>query len=258
MPINDDVEPMVRHIEQSVVIRFSHIDAAGIMFYPRYFELLCQAFPELPIQAAPFAMKTEFRRSNRLGDEVRIIFDVGGPGDGWSFSGQMDQREHFSIRSLPLSDAPLVADAHRPQAHAFSASPLNVAAWATDHTGHLQVSRFFELVNFAVEQWFEEMLEIPFYELHMIRRLGIPTVEMNTRCRELPRIGDSVTMWVRPTKIGSRSLAFTSWLVRGEECLIENEQVIVFVSMSDDGFETIVIPDDVRARLEAQRVETGY
>lgn len=255
--MQDHSDQIDSHIEKSVVIRFSHIDAAGIMFYPRYFELLSQAFPDLPIRAAPFAMRTEFRKSNKLGDKVRIVFDADGPAPGWSFSGQMDDSEHFSMCALPSDTGQPVSGAHLPETSAFCADSLNVAAWATDHTGYLQVSRFFELVNFAVEQWFEELLDMPFHELHMIRGLGIPTVEMTTRCRELPRFGDSVTMWVRPIKIGSRSLTFTSWLVQGDECLIENEQVIVFVRMIENGFETITIPDDIRARLEAQLVEAG-
>lgn len=251
-PVQDDAGQIGRHIEQSVVIRFSHIDAAGIIFYPRYFELLSQAFPELPIGAAPFAMKTTFRKSNRLGDKVNIVYASQGPASGWSFSGQMDNCEHFSVRGLPLEDERPALEAHRPQEPAFRADALNVAAWATDHSGYLQVSRFFELVNFAVEQWFEELLGMPFHELHMVLGLGIPTVEMTTCCRELPRLGDLVTMWVRPKKIGSRSLVFTTWLVRDDGCLIENEQVVVFIRMTEGGFETITIPEDIRARIEAQ------
>jgi len=33
---------------------------------------------------------------------------------------------------------------------------------------------------------------------------------------------------------------------------LENEQVIVFVKMTADGFEMITIPDDIRTRLNRQ------
>jgi len=247
-----DAGQIDRYTEQLLVIRFSHVDPAGIMFYPRYFELLSQAFPELPIRVAPFAMTTKFRKSNQLGDEVKIVHTAKGAETGWSFSGQMDNCEHFSVYELQPEDGQLALDAHRPQDPAFCADAMSIGAWATDHTGCLQASRFFEIVNFAVEQWFEEMLGIPFHELHMARGLGIPTVEMNTRCRELPRVRDEVTMWIRPRKLGSRSLVFTSWLVRDGECLMENEHVIVFVRMTEDGFETITIPEDIRVRLDEQ------
>ncbi len=255
--MQEDAEQAGMQSSQSIVVRFSHIDAAGIMFYPRYFELLSQAFPVVPFATAPFAMTTMFRKSNELGDTIRITYDAGGPADGWSFSGQMDDRPHFSVRGCQSEVEQLTADAHRPQDPAFGANALNIGAWATDHTGCLQVSRFFELVNLAVEQWFEELLGLPFHELHLIRGFGIPTVEMNTRCRELPAFGDLVTMWIRPKKISSRSLVFTSWLVGDDGCLIENEQAIVFVRMIEGGFETITIPEDFRARLEAQLEASG-
>jgi 4-hydroxybenzoyl-CoA thioesterase len=244
-------------IERPVVIRFSHIDAAGIMFYARYFELLSQVFPEYPIGGEAFAIKTEFRKSNRLGDKVQISFDGEDPAHTWSFSGRMDGHTHFAVLGLPSDVEQLAFDAHQPQMPAFCADPVTVEAWLTDHTGHMQVSRFFELVNSAVEQWFEELLGIRFSELHMNRRLGIPTVEMITRCNELPRLDDSVTILVRPVQIGKRALRFTSWLVRGAECLVENKQVIVFVRMVEDGFETVTIPDNIRARVAAQLAETG-
>jgi 4-hydroxybenzoyl-CoA thioesterase len=164
----------------------------------------------------------------------------------------MDGYEHFLVTGQQLHEDLPSLDAHRPQEPAFRATTHNIAAWATDHTGCLQVSRFFELVNSAVEQWFEDSLGMPFRDLHMTRGLGIPTVEMNTRCRALPRIGDLVTMWVRPTKIGSRALVFTCWLVGDDGCLVENEQAIVFVKMTEGGFDTITIPDDIRSRLETQ------
>ncbi len=251
-PVQNNVDQIDGRNEQSVVIRFSHTDAAGIMFYPRYFELVSQAFPAIPLGDAPFTMATAFRKPNRLGDVVRILCSEEKPAPGWSFSGQMDNREHFSVDWRHSEDGQPAPDAHMPKESAFCAETMSVAAWATDHTGCLQVSRFFELVNFAVEQWFEELLGMPFYELHLVNGLGIPTVEMTTRCAELPRVGDVVTMWVKPKKIGSRSLVFTSCLVRDDQCLIENEQVIVFVGLKEGGFKTISIPEDVRAQLEAQ------
>jgi acyl-CoA thioesterase FadM len=118
----------------------------------------------------------------------------------------------------------------------------------------LQVSRFFELINVAVEQWFPRTLALSFHELHTVHHGGIPTVVMRTRCRELPRAGETVTMWIRPTKIGKKSLRYTSWLVRGDECLLENEQTIVFVKLNGRDFQTIPIPDDMRERLQEQYV----
>lgn len=270
-------------MERTVTIRFSHIDGAGIVFYPRYFELLSELFAELPFAKTPFAMQTDFLRANYLGDEIQITFDgshsrLVAPGrpvlrdisaslhtkplpqktlpqeESWSFTGSMNGTGHFSIRSLPPKERELDPSAHRPDRPAFQSDEIEIAPWATDCTGRLQVSRFFELVNVAVEQWFPRTLGMSFHELHTVRGSGIPTVTMRTHCRELPRAGDSVTMWIRPTKIGSKSLTYTTWLVREETCLLLNEQTIVFVKLIGRDFQTMPIPDGIRAALEKQYV----
>ncbi|MCH8335991.1 MAG: hypothetical protein IIC61_08895 [Proteobacteria bacterium] len=265
-------------MERTVTIRFSHIDGAGIVFYPRYFEMLGELFTELPFAKAPFAMQTDFLNPNYLGDELQIVYghdssrlvapgrpvlrDISASphtkpllqGDGWSFVGTRDGAEHFSIRSLAQEQSELDASAHRPDQPAFQSDAMLIAPWTTDCTGYLQVSRFYELINVAVEQWFPRTLAMSFHELHTLRCGGIPTVVMRTRCRELPRAGDSVTIWIRPTRIGGKSLEYTSWLVRGDECLLENEQTIVFVKLNGRDFQTIPIPDGMRERLQDQYV----
>ena len=52
-------------------------------------------------------------------------------------------------------------------------------------------------------------------------------------------------------------MSFTSWLVRDDTCLIESEQVIVFVRFADRDFETIPIPDDMHAAFSAQLAVSG-
>ena len=59
-------------MERTVTIRFSHIDGAGIVFYPRYFEMLSELFADLPFAMAPFAMQTDFLKPNYLGDQLSV------------------------------------------------------------------------------------------------------------------------------------------------------------------------------------------
>lgn len=251
-------------MERSITIRFSHIDAAAIVFYPRYFELLAELFDELPFAEAPFAMQADFLRPNCLGDEVCIGYEgsrlkslLPAPnraGAGWSFTGRMNGEKYFSIQSLPFEEEPLASSAHRPDLPAFTSSIIPIAPWTTDCTGQLQVSRYFELVNLAVEQWFAQSLGMPFGELHNDRGDGIPTVRMRTQCRLLPRAGESVTLWIRPTAIGSKSFTYTSWLVRDGDCLMQNDQTIVWVNSRDGHFHSVPIPQSVRKQLQEQYV----
>jgi 4-hydroxybenzoyl-CoA thioesterase len=75
------------------VVRFAHIDAAGIVFYPRYFEMLNAAvedyfareigvdFAEMHLDRKlgipTVSLKTEFVAPSRLGDELDFVFSIG-------------------------------------------------------------------------------------------------------------------------------------------------------------------------------------
>ena len=240
-------------MERSLTIRFSHIDGAGIVFYPRYFEMLSELFADVPFAKAPFAVRTDFLKPNYLGDRLDISFEKSAPDGDWAFTGSIGTTEHFSIASLPIAASGLERAAHRPDQPAFQSDVMPVRQWATDCSGYLQISRYFESLNAAVEQWFPRALDTSFHGFHNDGN-GMPTVVMNTRCRELPAAGESVSVWIRPTDIGNKSLTYTSWMVRDDECLLETEQVIVFVKIDGRAFHTMPIPGKLRERLQEQYV----
>jgi acyl-CoA thioesterase FadM len=241
-------------MERTITIRFSHIDDAGIVFYPRYFEILSELYPDPPFSTAPFAMQTEFVNSNVLGDQLDITFENNPSSGDWAFTGRMGDTKHFLIASLSREERELGATAHRPDQPAFQSGAMPIAPWATDCTGHIQVSRYYEFLNAAVEQWFPETLGTSFKEFHLEKGYGMPTVVLRTRCRGLPEAGEAVKIWIRPTRIGGKSLTYTTWLVRDDECLLETEQIIVFIKVKDREFRPMPIPDDIRERLQEQYV----
>jgi 4-hydroxybenzoyl-CoA thioesterase len=242
-------------MEQSITIRFSHIDDASIVFYPRYFEILAELFADPPFATMPFAMRTDFLKPNILGDQITISFESTPSSGDWLFTGRMGDAKHFTIASLPAGERELDPSAHRPDEPAFKSDAMLIAPWTTDCTGYLQVSRYYELQNAAVEQWFPRTLATSFHEFHVTNRYGMPTVVMRTKCRILPRVGETVRMWIRPTKIGKQSITYTCWMVRDDECLLQNDQTIVFVKVEGQSFRTIPIPEGMRERLQDQYVE---
>lgn len=242
-------------MSQTVTIRFAHVDAAGIVFYARYFELLARVFPASVFASTPFAMRSEFLRPNRLGDRLQIVSKR--DASKWCYSGLMDGVEHFRISSLPHGEPPLSADAHQNETTALRTAPRAVGAWASDSSGHMSVSRYFELVSDTVELWFEAVLDLPFQKLHSATKMRVPTVRFTTRFRTLPGSGDEIAMWIRPVRLGNKSLTFRNWLVRGDECLVDNEQVIVFVEANHNGYESIPVPEELRGRIEAQITAVG-
>jgi 4-hydroxybenzoyl-CoA thioesterase len=78
--------------ETDITVRFAHVDAAGIVFYPRYFEMLNQvveewfeaslgtSFRDLHVvgtDGVPMVhVETDFLRPSRLGDRLRFSLGV--------------------------------------------------------------------------------------------------------------------------------------------------------------------------------------
>ncbi|MEX2495192.1 MAG: thioesterase family protein [Woeseia sp.] len=233
---------------RDVIVRFSHIDAAGIVFYPRYIEMLAQAFPELAPANAPFTLEINFLKPTALGARLTLTIDASAPQADWRLSGVAGGEEQFTMVWQPGTDAPLQPEDHDPGRPAFRSDAMRVGAWAARPDAQLQVSRYYEFVNSAIEQWFENELGLSFSKLHA-DRAGIPTVSLRTRCAELPRLGEEIRIWIRPTRIGSRSVRFESWLVSDRGCLAKTSQVIVFVRLEQHGFRSAPLPQALRPRL---------
>jgi 4-hydroxybenzoyl-CoA thioesterase len=78
--------------ETEIPVRFAHVDAAGIVFYPRYFEMLNQvveewferelgtSFRDLHVDGSngvpAVRVETDFLRPSRLGDRLRFALSV--------------------------------------------------------------------------------------------------------------------------------------------------------------------------------------
>lgn len=211
------------------------------MYYPRYFELLTRYFSDSPLTTTPVAMLTRFIRPNRLGDHLSI--ELNEDAGEWTYTGRMDGVDHFEVSSLPFA-------ALSKKTAGFSTGPHEVNAWAAGPDGFMQLSRSFEYLSDAAEMFLEDALDLDFHEMHVGQRVGIPTVKFKTTVNELPRVGEEVLMSVQPVKIGGKSLTLRYQMLRGDQCLIENEQVVVFVAMRPDGFQSIDIPDDMRGLLQ--------
>lgn len=237
--------------ERRATIRFAHVDGAGIVFYPRYVELVAAAFPELPLAPAQSMIALEFLKANKLGEELSLVCERFDPEDGiWSVSGGIGPDENLTVSGGPLAAAD--DGEFRIGSSDFCADPIKIGAWQVGPDARLQLARYYELISEAVEQWFGGVLQLPFSKLHSIDRNGIPTVSLRTRCRALPALGDSIQMRIRPVRIGRRSFAFRSWLMRGSKWLVETEQIVVFVELRGQKFFSTDLPADLRARLAAQ------
>jgi acyl-CoA thioesterase FadM len=236
--------------KRAVTIRFPQVDPARIVFYPRYFEMVYRQFPELPLEQPPFAIRTRFLKPNQLGDRLELWLIPGEGAHRWRVEGHMDDDVCFSMESS-ADAAAIAAECDAERSPAFETAPQTILGWIAGPNRQMQLSRYFEFVNIAIEEWFESTLEAHFHEVHVGQDVGIPTAQFMTWCRRLPDVGETVTVGLEPLRLGRKSMTFRSYLLAGEECLVVSEQVVVFVRMLASGYETIEMPDDIRARFAA-------
>lgn len=116
-----------------------------------------------------------------------------------------------------------------------------------DPAGIVFYPRYFEMLNGAVEDWCEVVLGADFHELHIVRRVGVPTVKLSVEFSAPSVLGDRLTISVLPMRLGRSScdldIRFTC---RGE---LRLHAQVVLVCMDLTTHRATPWPDDVRSRI---------
>jgi 4-hydroxybenzoyl-CoA thioesterase len=119
-----------------------------------------------------------------------------------------------------------------------------------DPAGIVFYPRYFEMLNAAVEDWFAQSLGADFATLHMEQRVGVPTVKLECEFLAPSMLGDELSIFIRPTRLGRSSCAVTYSVVgRETERLVATA---VLVCMDLDAQKSIAWPEHIKTRLEAQ------
>ena len=232
-------------IERNFRVRFAQIDGARVIFFPRYLEMIAETFPEVAMNEFPFDLAMRFLQPNRLGDDIKMCLEQSA--DGWAVSGSMDS-ECFSV-ALSGRDKSDEPEQYQGELASFETGEFTIQGWMCGPSGQLHLSRYYELVNHTVERWFDASLGMPFGDLHVARNLGVPTVQLDTRCQRLPASGEVVNIGLRPLSAGASAVHLLTRLASAGEILLETRQVIVFVELSDKKISSIQIPEALRNRL---------
>ncbi len=74
-----------------------------------------------------------------------------------------------------------------------------------DPAGIVFYPRYFEMLNGAVEDWFEQDLGLDFAAMHLERRIGVPTVKLETEFLSPSRLGDRLDITVTAQRLGRTS-----------------------------------------------------
>jgi len=117
-----------------------------------------------------------------------------------------------------------------------------------DPAGIAYFPSYFHFLNGVHEEWWES-LGFPWRQLIQERRVGLPTVQLDTRFLAPGFIGDELTFLLDLTRLGSRSMTLQYTVKRSETLLWQAAQVIVATSL--ESHKSIAWPDDVRAALQS-------
>ncbi len=120
-----------------------------------------------------------------------------------------------------------------------------------DFAGIVFYPRFLEMLNNIVEDFYDEVLGLPFKSIH--KTGGIPTVDLKVQFKKAARLGDELTkyFWVKKLGTSSMQCGFTFTHADGSICL-EGEVSLVRVEFAEgrDEIRSSPFPEDMRAKLE--------
>ena len=120
-----------------------------------------------------------------------------------------------------------------------------------DPAGIVFYPRYFEMLNGAVEDWFEQALGLDFKSMHLVEKIGIPTVKLEALFLAPSEIGEELSVTITPREVGRSSCAIgVTFSGAGRERLRAD---IVLVCMDLATQRSIAWPEAVRRHMLEQR-----
>lgn len=126
---------------------------------------------------------------------------------------------------------------------------VNVRFGDVDRAGIVYYPRVLHYCHVAFEEFFERALGIPYPDLLEARKLGFPTVRLETSFERPFRYGHAVRANVRVAALGRTSVTFEYRFYDGAsgQLLASSTNVTAAVDMTT--FRPTPVPEDLRAAL---------
>ena len=126
---------------------------------------------------------------------------------------------------------------------------LPVRFGQVDYAGIMFYPRFFDNFHAVFEDMFGDRLGVPYMSILTDRRIGFPTVSIQTDFRKPFRFGEPMRLVLDTAKLGSSSatLRYRGFNGDASEPSVEAHGTIVAIDL--DTFEVMPFPDDIRAIL---------
>ncbi len=115
-----------------------------------------------------------------------------------------------------------------------------------DAAGIVFYPRYFELLNAAVEDFFARDVGVDFRSLHIDRRIGVPTVKLDTDFIAPSRLGDVLEFHIDVVKVGRSSVDLAIEIKSGDQVRFRVKQVLVCMDLESG--KSLPWPEDVRPR----------
>ena len=115
-----------------------------------------------------------------------------------------------------------------------------------DAAGIVFFPRYFEMLNGVVEDWFAGPLQASFRELHLNRRVSVPTAALEARFIAPSRLEDELSFVLTVTRLGGASCTLRHRISAGDQPRFEASQTIVYLGQS---LKPEPWPDPLRIRI---------
>ncbi len=119
-----------------------------------------------------------------------------------------------------------------------------------DAAGIVFYPRYFEMLNAAVEDWFDEGLGSDFKQLHIQQRIGTPTVKLEAEFVSPSMLGDEIEICLSPQKVGNSSCNFMFTIQCGNLIRMRGSAVLVCIDL--DLQKSRAWPDAINAAMQAE------
>lgn len=116
-----------------------------------------------------------------------------------------------------------------------------------DAAGIVFYPRYFEMVNATVEDWFAYEIGCDFRTIHLGRKLGTPTVKLETQFISPSRLGDVLRFSLSVEKLGRSSVTLSVEVRCSDEVRLKLRSVLVCIDLNTG--RSISWPEDIRERM---------
>lgn len=104
--------------------------------------------------------------------------------------------------------------------------------------------RYFEMMNDCVEQFFADVLQWPFEELHQIH--AVPTAQINCRFAAPSHHGDALTLQLRVELVGRTSFTYNMVATCAGQTRFDTTATLVYV---DEKGRPTNWPNNIKSKL---------